>query len=117
MRGPSGNLFHSQAAMLTGEKQKEKIVQDSVQKELDDTIYELPDPPTLELGDGLLDVLGVEANDVLDKQFVNKKEEEDAVLEQIKDGYDLFHIKGAFDEGIVPPQVDFSYGGDNENFV
>ena len=115
-QGPSGNLFGSQTATLTMEKQ-EKIVQDSVQKELDDTIYELPDPPTLELGDGLLDVLGVEANDVLDKQFVNKKEEEDAVLEQIKEDYDFDHIKDAFDEGIVPPQVDFFYGGDNENFV
>ena len=52
--------------MVTREKQKEKIVQDSVQKELDDTIYELLHPPTLELGDGLLDVLRVEANDVLD---------------------------------------------------
>ena len=47
-RGPLGNLFGSQTATLT--REKEKIVQDSVQKELDDTIYELPDPPTLELG-------------------------------------------------------------------
>ena len=79
---------------MTREKQKEKTVQDSVQKELDNTIYELPDPPTLELGDGLLDVLGVEANNVLDKQFVNKKEDEDALLEQIKEDYqNLFFIK------------------------
>ena len=65
-KGPSNNLFGSQAATLTREKEQEKVVQDSVQKELDDTIYELPDMPTLELGDGLLDALGVEANDVLD---------------------------------------------------
>ena len=64
-QGPSGNLFGSQTAMLTREKQKENIVQDSVQEELNDTICELPYPPTLELGDGLLDVLGVEANNVL----------------------------------------------------
>ena len=52
-RGPSGNLLGSQTATLTRKKQKEKTVQDSIQKELDD-------PPTLELGDGLLDVLGIE---------------------------------------------------------
>ena len=57
----------------------------------------MPDPPTLELGDGLLDVLGVVANDVLDKQFVNKKEEEHAVLEHIKEDYDFDHIKDTFD--------------------
>ena len=70
-------------------RKKEKIVQDSAQKELDNTIYELPDPPTLELGDRLLDVLEVQANDVLEKQFVNKKEEEDALLEQIKEDYNF----------------------------
>ena len=57
----------------------------------------MPDPPTLELGDGLLDVLGVEANDALHKKFGNKKEEEDAVLEQIKEDYDFDHIKDTFD--------------------
>ena len=82
---------------MTREKQKGKIVRNSVQKELDNTIYELPDPPTLELGDGLLDLLGVEVNYVLDKQFVNEKEEEDAVFEQIKEDYDFDHIKDAFD--------------------
>ena len=42
----------------------EKVVKDNVQKELDDTIYELPDLPKLELSDGLLKTLGVEVDDV-----------------------------------------------------
>ena len=60
----SGNLFVS----LTQVKEKvaEKFVQNGVQKELDDTIYELPDPPKLELGDGLLNTLGVQADDILE---------------------------------------------------
>ena len=33
--------------MLTREKEQEKVLQDSIQKELDDTIYELPDMLTL----------------------------------------------------------------------
>ena len=44
-------------------------------------------PPKLELGDGLLNSVGVEADDILDQKFVNKKQQEDAVLEQIKDDY------------------------------
>ena len=63
-KGSSNNLFGSQAAKFTKEKEQEKVVQSSVQKELDDTIYKLPDMPTLELGDGLLNALEVEGNNV-----------------------------------------------------
>ena len=41
---------------------------------MDDTIYELPDPPKLELGDGLLNLLAVQADDSLEQKFVNKKQ-------------------------------------------
>ena len=34
----------------------------------------MPDPPNLELGDGLLNLLAVEADDSLDQKFVNKKQ-------------------------------------------
>ena len=67
----------------------------------------MPDPPRSELGDGLLNVLGAEADDTLDKQFVNKKEQEDAVLEQLKDQHNFDHIKNAFHEGIASDQVEF----------
>ena len=103
--------------MLTREKEQEKVVKDNVQKELDDTIHELPDIPTIELGDGLLDALGVEANNVLENQFVTKKEEEDIALEKIKEECNFDAIKDAFDEGDVPPQVELFYGGENKNFV
>ena len=106
-KGPSNNLFGSQAATLTREKEQEKLVQVSVQKKLDDTMYELPDMPTLELGNGLLDALGVEANDVLGSQFVTKKEEEDIALEKIKEEYNFDATEDAFDEGDVPPQFEF----------
>ena len=84
---------------------------------MDDTIYELPDPEQLELSDGLLYLLGVEADDVLDQQFVNKKEQEDGVLEQIQEEYNFDEIKDAFDEETVPNQVKFLYGGDNSYFL
>ena len=88
------------------EREKEKV-QDSVQKELDDTIYELPDPPKLELGDGLLNLLGVQADDILEQNFVNQNQQEDAVLEQIKEEDSFDEIKNAFDEAAVPHQLDF----------
>ena len=46
MEGLSGDIFGSQTQTLTREKEKEKVVQDSVQKELEDTIYKLPDSTT-----------------------------------------------------------------------
>ena len=41
---------------------------------------------------------------------------EDEVLEQIKEEYNFDEIKNAFDEGTVPQQLDFFYGGENSNF-
>ena len=115
-QGLSGHIFGSQTQALTREKQKEKVAKDSVKKELDDTIYELTDPSRLGLGDVLLNQLGVEANDILKQKYVNKKREEYAVLEQIKEDYSFDEIKDAFDEGVAPHQLDFFYGGENSNF-
>ena len=95
------------------EKVAEKIVQNSVQKELDNTIYELPDPPKLELGDGLLKTLGVQADDILEQKFIDKKQHESTVLEQIKEEYNFDAFKDAFD---VPQQLDFCYSGENSSF-
>ena len=55
--------------------QKEK--KKKFRKKLGNTIYESPDPPKLELGDGLLNSLGVEADDILEQKFVNQKQQED----------------------------------------
>ena len=72
----------------------EKVVQNSAQRELDKTIYELPDPPRLELVNGLLNSLGVHADNILDQKF-----------EQIKEEYNFDEIKDAFDEATVPHQI------------
>ena len=87
----SGNIV-GQKQTLTREKEWEKVAQGSVQQELDDAIYELPDPPKLELGNGLLNLLDVEANDILEQKFFNKKKQEHAVLKQIKKDYNFNEI-------------------------
>ena len=85
--------------------------------QIDDTIYELPEQPDLELGNGLINTLGVEANDLLDSNFITSQEENDVVLEQIKQDYNFDETKDTFDKDIVHESIEFFYGGDNENFV
>lgn len=55
--------------------------------------------------------LGVEANYLLDQEFITKQEETDAVLEQIKEDYNFENITDAYDDGIVHEGIDFFYGG------
>ena len=64
----------------------------------------------------MLNLLGVEADDILEQKVVNKKQQEDAVLKQINEDYNFDEIKDVFDEGAVPHQLDFFYGGENSNF-
>ena len=93
------------------EQKKKKI------DEIDNEIYESPHLPKLEVGDGLLNTLGAEAEDILEDQFVNPKELEEKTIEQIKEEYNFDEIKDAFDHAAVPAQLEFFFGGDNKNFV
>ena len=62
-------------------------------------------------------MLGKEADDILDEKLVNKKKQEDEALKNFKEEYGFEEIKDAFDEGSVPNQLGFFYGGQNENFA
>ena len=57
---PSTDLFGSQ--VLT--KEKEEEAKEKVLEEIDGKIYEIPGLPKLELGDGLANILGAEAEDI-----------------------------------------------------
>ena len=97
---PSNNLYGSQTQTLLRENEE---IKNAVQKELDGKIYELSDdPPKLELGDGIANKLGPEAEDILDEGFINKKELEGEVLGNIKEEYGFEERKDAFDEASVP---------------
>ena len=61
--------------------------------------------PTLELGDGMLDALGVEANNVLESQFITKKEEEDVALEKLKKSTNLMVLKMLLMKGMFQPKL------------
>lgn len=59
----------------------------------------------------MIDTLGVEVSDLSDSNFITEKEENDAVLEQIKENYNFDGIKESFDDGIMYESVEFFYDG------
>ena len=86
-------------------------------QELDDFLHELPDTgmPTLELGDKLLDTLGTEAEDLFNVNAPpTKKEEEDEILKDTIDEYNIPDMKDTMHEtSQVPESIYFFYGGDS----
>ena len=90
-------------------------------KEIDEFLYELPDTDLLhlELGDKLADVLGTECENLFDANApLSKKEEEDEILQNVIEEYDISGMKEKMDEtGQVPESIYFFYGGDSQNFV
>ena len=98
-----------QTATMSREKLKDSNLITETKIDIDDTLYKLPENSELELGDGLIENLGVTAEDLLDTKNITKKEEEDAALEQIKEKYGFQDIKDAFDDGYVPDNVYFFY--------
>ena len=67
--------------------------------------------------DQLLNTLGGEAKAFLEDNFITSKELEEKTLENIKEEYNFDEIKDAFDDAVVPHQLEFFYGGDNDNFI
>ena len=108
-------MFGSQAAEAFRENKK-KTPQ---QQEIDDFLYELPETkPDLELGDGLINSLGTNAQSLFDKDSLTKKEEEDEVLKNLMEEYDIENIRDTMDETAqVPESIYFFYGGDSDEFV
>ena len=113
--GPIGNnIFVSIGAMM-GPRSKEKNISDN--NEVDDFLYELPDNfPSLGLGDKLLDTLGNVGEEVL-ADTPTKKDEEDRVLQDIIDEYNIPDMKNTMDEtGEVPENIYFFLWGRERRF-
>ena len=79
---PTKSLFDSQTQTLTWEKEETK---EKVLEEIDEKIYQVPDPSKLELGHGLVKLLGAKAEDILEDNFINYQKLEDDTLETIKE--------------------------------
>ena len=57
------------------------------------------------------------ANDLLDSDFITKQEENNVILDQIKQDYNFDEIKDTLGQGTIHKSIEFFYGGDNENFA
>ena len=113
-KGIGNNLFGSQGAMADPREEEKKT---KTQQDVD-FLYGLPERtmPDLELGDGLLNYLGIKIF------FVNAppstKEEEEEILKDIMDEYEIEKIRDTMDESAqVPESIYFFYGGDSGQFV
>ena len=69
---------------------------EKVIKNIDTAIYEIPDPPKIEIGDPLLNVLSTDTENIL-------KVLEDKTIEQMKDEYNFDDT----DDGQVHPRLEF----------
>ena len=115
-RGIGNDLFGSHAASAIRENEPKN----QTQQEVDDFLYELPDTMSdLELGDGLLNTLGIGGQNLFDSNAPpTKKKEEDEILKDIMDEYEVDKIRDTMDEtGQVPDSIYFFYGGESEQFV
>ena len=68
------------------------------------------------MGDGFIENLGGEAEDLFQPKNITKQKDEDLVLEQIKQEYGFEDIKESFDEGKVSENTYFLYVGESNNF-
>ena len=70
------------------------------QQEVDDFLYELRETmPDLVLGDELTNALGTEAQSLFDQNAPpSKKEEEDEILKDFMEEYDIENIRDTMDE-------------------
>ena len=101
------NLFSSQA-MMKGPREIEKT---ETPKDIDDFLYELPEKkmPELELGDGLLNSLGTSAKTIFDDSIPTQKEEEEEILKDIFDEYNIKDTKNTMDEKDETPESIFFF--------
>ena len=60
--------------------------------------------PDLELVDELINTLGTEAQSLFDKEFLTKKEEEDEVLKNLMEEYNIENIRDTMDETAQVPE-------------
>ena len=75
--------------------------------------------PDLVLGDELTNALGTEAQSLFDQNAPpSKKEEEDEILKDFMEEYDIENIRDTMDETAqVSEIIYFFYGGESEQFV
>ena len=60
--------------------------------------------------------MGNNAEDLFKADNITKEEEEDLILEKVKEDYGFEDIKDSLDKGNVPETIYFFYDGESDNF-
>ena len=60
--------------------------------------------------------MGNNAEDLFKADNITKEEEEDLILEKVKEDYGFEDIKNSLDKGNVPETIYFFYDGESDNF-
>ena len=94
---------------MTMTKTEAKPKQELVLEDIYSAIYEIPEPPKIEIGDPLLNVLSTDAEKTLEDDYIKDKIVQDKILEQTKEEYNFDEITDAFDDGKIPPQLEFFF--------
>ena len=103
-RGIGNDFFSSQAVSAVRENKTK------TQQEIDYFLYELPETmPDRKLGDRLVNSLGTDVQSLFDKDSLTKKEEEDEVLKNFLEEYDIENIKDTMDESAKLPERIFFF--------
>ena len=90
-------MFGSQAATAF----RENKTKTETQQEVNDFLFEMPENMAdLELGDGLINFLGAEAESLFDKDAPPSKKEEDEILKDFMKEYNIEGIKEMMDETV-----------------
>ena len=107
------DLFGSQAASAIRENKTK------TQQEVDDCLHELPETmPDLALGDELRSALGTEAQNLFDQNASpTKEEEEDEILKDLMEEYEIEKIRDTMDGNAEVPEIFFFFSEESEQFV
>ena len=100
---PANNAF------WRNDNDKNKTWKEQILEDINTAIYEVPEPHKIEIGEPLLNFLSTDAEAILADDYVNPEELQNKTIDQRKEEYKFDEIKDAFDEGKIPPQLEFLF--------
>ena len=88
--------------MTIPKPEKEQILEG-----VDTVIYEVPEPPKIEIRDHLLKFMSTDAENILVDDYVKPGDLQDRAIEQIKEEHKFDEVKDTFAEGKSPLSLNF----------
>ena len=108
---PSATSLPPDDYLLINTKFGENVIEktEKVIENIDNALNEVPEPPEIELGDLLMNVLSTKADEILQDDYISDNIINEKKIEVIKDEYNFDQIKDTFSEGKVPSQLEFFF--------